>query len=386
MKANYLESNVANGIETMKRGEGAKCRVAIYIDSLRGGGVEAFTVRLASALVERGIQVDLVAAELFGPNLGFVHPAVRLVDLKSKRVVLSLPPLVRYLRDNTPDYLISAMDHVNLLALFARSIAGVSTKVIISTRTMVSVATRNSPVFRQKFIPRLMRIAYPYADHIVAISKGVAEDLAGITGLPRTRIKVIYNFLDLQSIQALSEADFNHPWFREDQPPVIVSSGRLVPAKDYSTLLRAFQIVTRETSTRLIILGEGRERATLEALIKELNLDSKVGLPGFIDNPYPYVARAGLFVLSSAWEGLSNVLIEALACGTSIVSTDCKSGPSEILQGGALGVLVPVGDYLAMAEAMIKVLKNPMDPERLILRAQDFSVENNIDNYLAMLE
>jgi glycosyltransferase involved in cell wall biosynthesis len=233
--------------------------------------------------------------------------------------------------------------------------------------------------------PHLLRTFYPWASCVVAVSHGAADDLARTSGLPRNRVRVVYNPVITPSIMALARQKPDHPWFAPGQPPVILGVGRLTKQKDFPTLIRAFAEVRRRRPARLIILGEGEDRPLLESLVGELGLSDAVALPGFRENAMAYMAGSALFVLSSAWEGLPTVLIEALAAGTRVVSTDCPSGPREILQEGRLGVLVPVGDVAALAEAMIDTLDRPgssVPPDALTAFTRDAAV----DHYLSLIE
>jgi len=331
-------------------------KIALFSPSLHGGGAERVMVNLAHGFVERGLQVDLVLAKAEGPYLSQVPQSVWAVDLKSKRVLYSLPSLVRYLRRERPKALLSAIDHANVVALWAKKLAGVPTRVVVSVRTTISIAAKRAKNMRGRMMPLFIRKFYPWADAIVAVSKGVAEDLLKIADLPKEKIRVIYNPVITPELFAKAEEPVDHPWFRPGEPPVILGIGRLTEAKDFPTLIRAFALVRKERPARLMILGEGEERPKLEGLVRELDLEKDVALPGFVDNPYKYMKRAALFVLSSRWEGLPTVLIEALALGTPVVSTDCPSGPREILENGKLGKLVPAGNVKALATAITGTL------------------------------
>jgi glycosyltransferase involved in cell wall biosynthesis len=237
----------------------------------------------------------------------------------------------------------------------------------------------------RRFRLSLARHFYPRADAIIAVSNGIADDLAQVTGLPRERITTIYSPVITPELQEKARAPLDHPWFAQGSPPVLLGVGRLVPQKDFPTLLKAFARVRAVRKARLVILGEGIRRMELETLVRELGVAADVTLPGFVANPFPYMAGASVFVLSSAWEGLPGVLIEAMACGCPVVSTDCPSGPAEILDGGAYGPLVPVGNDEALAKAILSVLETPPDPERLRVRAALFSVDRAADRYLEVL-
>jgi glycosyltransferase involved in cell wall biosynthesis len=230
-----------------------------------------------------------------------------------------------------------------------------------------------------------MRQWYPHADAIIAVSDGVAADLSRLARLPRNRITTIFNAVDVNRIRELASAPITDAWFAEGAPPVLLAVGRLAPQKDYGTLLRAFALVRSHCGLRLVILGEGPERDRLQDEATALGIAADVKMPGAVANPFPYMATARLFVMSSAWEGLPNVLMEALACGCPIVSTDCLSGPREILDGGSFGELVPVGDHTALAEAILRALASSVDRSRLQARAQSFSVDRVADRYFDVL-
>ena len=208
------------------------------------------------------------------------------------------------------------------------------------------------------------------------------------TGVSPEKVRTIYNPVVTEDLAVQAQAPLAHPWFDVDASeriPVVLAAGRLTGQKDYPTLLRAFKEVRNQRPARLMILGEGQQRSALEALVKDLGIQEDVSLPGFVDNPFAYMARADLFVLSSAWEGLPGVLIQAMACGCPVVSTDCPSGPREILEGGTYGPLVEVGDARGLAEAMLSTLESSVPPPQLKARASDFSVEAISDEYLAAL-
>ena len=360
-------------------------KIALFLPSLRGGGAERVMVNLARGFYDQGINVDLVLAKAEGPYLSEVPAGVRVIDLHSSRVLFSLPGLVRYLRRERPQSILSAMDHANIVVIWARKLSGVPCRVIVSVHSTLSRALTNNPNLRGYLMPNLIRIFYPWADTVVAVSNGVAEDFANITRLPRESIKVIYNPIVTPELLEKAKEVVEHPWFLPGEPPVILSVGRLTKAKDYPTLIRAFALVRRKYPARLMILGEGEERAKLEALAQELGLQDDISLPGFVDNPYAYMARAAVFVLSSAWEGFGNVLVEAMAVGTPVVATGCPSGPAEILEGGKWGKLVPVGDANAMAQAILSTLSGQEVKMDFQNRALKFTIERITKYYLEAL-
>ncbi len=331
--------------------------VALFLPTLDGGGAERVMLDLASAFVDDGRVVDLVLASRRGAYLGEVPEGVRVVDLRRSRVATSLLPLAAYLRRVRPRSLLSTLEHANVLALVVRRLAP-GVRVVVREANTASRELRGGSA-ADRILFRAMRWAYPGADALVAVSTGVSRDLTGALGVPPERVHVIHNPVLTARVRRGAEEPLDHPWFAAGQPPVVVGTGRLAPQKRFDTLLRAFARARRRTDCRLVILGEGDERGRLEALARELGVSEEAQLPGFVTNPFPYMARAGAFVLSSAFEGLPNVLIQALSLGTPVVATDCPSGPDEILDGGRLGALVAVGDDAAMADAIVAALAAP---------------------------
>jgi glycosyltransferase involved in cell wall biosynthesis len=198
-------------------------------------------------------------------------------------------------------------------------------------------------------------------------------------------MRVIYNPVVTPKLFEQAKEQIDHEWFIEGSPPFILGVGRFSTQKDFPTLIRAFSIVQKQMPARLMILGEGEDRPQIEALVRDLGLTSEVALPGFVSNPYAFMSRAAVFVLSSVYEGLPTVLIEAMAVGTPVVSTDCPSGPREILEFGKYGKLVPIGDSEAIANAIVTTLKHPIDVEALRQQAQKFSLENTVNGYLELI-
>ena len=341
-------------------------------------------VTLANGFAARGHTVDLVLASAEGPYLKDVSPAVRLVDLRARRVSSSLPRLVCYLKREKPAALLSAMGHANVVAVAARVLARAPTRVVVSERNNFSASGGYSRSSRRRLTARLMRHLYRRADGVIAISVGVADDLATSIGLPRDCIDVVYNPALTEAVIRLSGEPCHHPWLQPGQPPVILAVGRLVPQKDFSTLIQAFARLRERHEARLLILGEGDLRRALEAKVSALDLNDAVALPGFTDNPFSHMRRASMFVLSSGWEGFGNVLVEAMACGTPVVSTDCPSGPAEILEHGKWGRLVPMGDVEALADAMVATLGETKHPD-VASRAAQFNVDHAVLGYLEVM-
>jgi glycosyltransferase involved in cell wall biosynthesis len=361
-------------------------RVAVYLPSLVGGGAERTFLVLAEGLARRGWSVDLVVADPNGPLLPEVPRNVRLIDLGASRVTASIVPLARYLRRSRPDAVLTAMTHANLTAILAIAIARVQTRLVVTEHQHLSTLLAGPAARRERLFPSLIRLLYPRADEVVAVSEGVADDLARRGKLPRSSIRVEKNPIRIQELRTLGAESPRHTWFRSGSPPVVLGVGRLTRQKDFGTLLRAFRRVRDRRQVRLMLLGEGEDRPSLETLVDELDLSEDVQIMGFVANPYPYYAAAGLLALSSLWEGLPTVLLEAMVFGLPIVSTDCPSGPAEILEGGRWGTLVPPEDPAALAEAIAAALPPDGDQPRLRYdNLLDYDVERVVDRYCRLL-
>jgi glycosyltransferase involved in cell wall biosynthesis len=358
-------------------------RIALFLPSLCGGGAERVMTNLAIAFCERGIAVDLVLLKAEGPYLRELPPGVRVVDLSASRLLTGLPALARYLRQQRPQVMLSAMKHVNVIALLAALLSRSQVPIVVSEHSNATVSLDLNPGIKTSVLRVLMRWLYPRAYHIVAVSEGVAVGLGSLLGIGSSRISVIHNPIVSANVLLLSNQPVSHPWFLNKSIPIILATGRLTPAKDFETLLQAFDRARKKRHLRLMILGEGELRSSLEAVVDKLEQKEDVALPGFVDNPFAYMRQADMFVLSSRWEGFGNVLVEAMACGVPVISTDCPSGPAEILENGKWGRLVPVGDVDALAQAMLDTLEseNPSPAQR----AMDFSVDKAADAYLSLL-
>jgi glycosyltransferase involved in cell wall biosynthesis len=357
--------------------------IAFFLPTVRGGGAQRVIVNLVQGMTERGIKVDVVLASATGVFLSQLPPQVRVVDLGADRLLKSLAPLARYLRRERPRVLVSSMSHANLIALWAGRLAGSGTPVVVTVHNTMSQSTAGR--IGGALEPRLLRLFYPWAANVIAVSRGAADDLARTSGLPRDRMEVVYNPVITASVLAMARRTPDHPWFAPGEPPVVLGVGRLTPQKDFSTLVRAFAQVRRGRAVRLMVLGEGEQRAQLEALADQLGVRADVALPGFRDDAMACMAHSAVFVLSSVFEGLPTVLIEALAAGTRVVSTDCPSGPREILQDGRLGALVGVGDVGALATAIAEALDRPRDAVPSDALAP-FTMDAAVSRYLQLIE
>lgn len=389
--------------------------VALFIPDLHGGGAARVLLNLADALVERGCRIELVlcrATGSFAPRLKtapfsvvelqpsrrwFGHalasdPAASLLALASRLRHFRrftplawlpwLPALERYLLRARPDALLSYKTSANVVALWAARSTRTSTRLVITEHTHL---TTDLAAHGWGFIVPIIRRLYPRADARVTCSLGMADDLAQLARIDRDEIINIYNPVVNEAIHAEAEKRPNHPWLQPGAPPVVLGVGRLTRQKDFGTLLRAFALVRAQRRARLVILGDGELRADLEASGRALDIAPDMRLPGFVRNPYGWMAHAAVFASSSAWEGLPSTLVEAMATGCPVVATDCPSGSAEILERGAYGRLVPVGDCKALADAIAATLDEPPPRERLQRRAQRFTADRAADEYLDVL-
>jgi glycosyltransferase involved in cell wall biosynthesis len=358
-------------------------RLAFFIAQLRCGGAERVTINLLSAAARLGIPIDLLLARAEGPLLSEVPSGVRIIDFNVARLQHAIPKIAHYMRRERPSGVLSHITEANVACLIARSLARTKTPLVVVEHNHFS-AMRAAKAVRPR-VEKLARWLYPWADHIVAVSAGVARDVESCLGLRPHRVRTIYNPVVDAQLLARAQDPCPHPWLSGGDPPVLLSVGRLAPQKDHATLLRAFAIVRRTRPARLVIFGEGAERPAIESLRRDLGLEADVDLPGITGNPYAAMRQASLFVLSSRFEGLPTVVIEALACGCPTVSTTCPSGPAEILDGGRYGLLVPPENPAALAAGILKGLDQHWDRDALRHRGAEFSATASLDQYLPIL-
>lgn len=374
--------------EVLARTNSFAPRIVMMIYSLAGGGAEAAAISLIRGWDALGVGTDLVLAANTGHAAVGLPASCRVTVLGCANAQRWVHRTAQLLRRRRPSTVLTFMEGAGLTALIARSLARTNTKVIVSVHNNLPVHLRSSSSWKERLLaPSLVRTLYPRADGVVAVSAGVAADLATYVDVPQRRIRVIYNPIVGEHQASVAAEDSAHPWFNDRHIPVILAAGRLAKQKDYPTLLRAFRRAREHTDARLIVLGEGPERQALEACADQLGVADNTAFVGFVTDPRAYMRRASLLALSSAWEGFGNVLVEAMACGTPVVSTDCPHGPREILDGGRYGALVPVGDHQALADAILTRLGGVSDAERsmLVERAAEFSVERAATQYLDVL-
>ncbi len=361
--------------------------LALFLPTLTGGGAERVMVTLAGGLAELGHDVELVVGTAQGPLVGEVAPDVRIVELHATNMLAAVLPLARYLRRRRPDALLATLRNANLAAVAARSLAGSPRVLVLREANTLSAPLRRRGSPKLAAYRRLMRALYPAATHVVANSAGSASDLADVTGLPRDRVEVIPNPVDVAGIESRAAAPASPapPFGNGERAARLVAIGRLTEQKGFDVLIDAFADLAHRRAATLSILGEGEDRDALRARAERLGVGDRVWMPGFVANPYPHLRVAHAFVLASRWEGAPNVVSEALALGVPVVATDCPHGPRELLRGGDLGALVPVDDAPALAAAIERTLDAPPDPGPLRHAVHDQRAANVVRRYEGLL-
>lgn len=364
-------------------------KIAIFLSNLNGGGAERAMVILANEFAKLKYQVHLVLFDKKGVYLNEVDEAVEIITLNINRMRMAIPALAKYLKKEQPDALLSCLTHTNSIAILTKIFFYSKIHLVISERSTISQRSMYVNGITNTILFKLPKFLYKKANAICTVSQGAATDLAKYINLPRERITTIYNPFQLENIKKLSNEELKHPWFNEEKKTkkMILAVGRLAEVKNHSLLLRAFAILKQKTAVRLLILGEGELRKDLEALTTELRLcEDDIQMPGFVQNPYPYMAKCDVFVLTSLYEGLPGVLIQAMVCGAPIVSTDCPSGPREILEDGKWGRLVVNDSIPDLVNALYEVLSAPKDLlPNVMLRANDFEAFHSVKAYLKLL-
>ncbi|MCB0331110.1 MAG: glycosyltransferase [Bdellovibrionales bacterium] len=364
-------------------------KISIFLPSLRGGGAERAMILFAQGAIQAGYKVDLLLSEKSGPLETLVDPAVCVISFQQPRVARSLPALVGYLKREQPLALYSTIPHANCISILAGLLSRTPFQAS-SKRTRIIVRESNSPVsetkasFSRKITHWLTPYLYPLADNIIAVSNGVRDEIGRISPRSLRKTTVCHTPVYLPHFEELAQEACPHAWLSHKSIPVYLGIGRLTPQKNFSLLLKAFTSIRRKHPARLIILGEGALRKKLIEQADALGIADDISLPGFALNPFPYLKRADCFVLSSDFEGMPNVLIQALTMGTKVVATDCPSGPRECLGEGNYGRLVPVGDKNALADAMEQVLNDEPNPKIAAIMKERYGVPATTAAYLKL--
>lgn len=365
-----------------------RTEVAVYLPTLEAGGAERVMLTVANSLAERGYSVQLVVGNAKGGFRRDVSDTVELVDLDLPAVPIVptlgvLIPFYRYLSRENPGVVISSMIHVNVVLLLAWKLSDTTSRMVVTEHNNPTEIMRNSITNRVAY--EAASFEYPWADRVIAVSDGVADSLSEVLDVPREEIARIYNPVVSDELKAQSSQHVDHPWL-DREGPVLLNVGRLTEQKNQALLLNAFSRVRDRFDAKLLIVGTGENERSLRDLIGTLGIGDHVEIINWVDNPYAFMASADVFVLSSRYEGLPTVLIEALACGCQVVSTDCPSGPREILEDGKYGTLVEVQDPEALAEGVGERIRDPIDEDLLEKRGEDFSVERCIEDYERLVQ
>lgn len=368
----------------------ARAKIAIMLPKLSGGGISRTRTTLAKGLLDSGhVDVEFLLERDGGELRHLVPNDCTVVELGKLRFRYLVPALVRYFRTQSPDVLLTSKELHTFAAIIARFITGSRVRIFPTMHGDFSERMSGNRLAHERFwMPYAVRAFYSRANGVIAVSSGVRKGLLRATNLHENHVRRIYNPFDLRGIETSAGQQDKHeaPYSQKgDGVATLVAAGRLAPQKDYQTLLRAVAIARKEIPMKLIVLGEGKLRKDLEELTTELGLSDVVDWAGFIENPFPAIRSCDLFVLSSRWEGLPGVLVQAFALGKTVVSTDCPHGPAEILDGGRYGKLVPVGDPRAFAEAICAALRNPDDPSRLQERAREFDISTVTQQYVDLM-
>lgn len=359
--------------------------IAIVLPHLGGGGAERLHVYLANDWVTCGFSVEFILLRKEGELLSLLAPEIKVTDLGAARIRDALLPLAAYIRKTKPDVILAAMWPLTSAVVCSWLLSGMTGRLFISDHENLSYAYLGRNRIKSGYLKHLIRLTYPKATGVIAVSCGVKADLCALGGLSDKVVRVIYNPAATgASPDRISGVEREKLWGRGYKNHIL-AVGRLSEEKDFKTLICAFALLPGELHAKLVILGDGPSREELKSSVTELGLDERIALPGFVRDTYPMYRSADLFVLSSLWEGFGNVIVEALECGVPVVSTRCPGGPAEILEDGRYGLLVPVGDKVALAAAMVRSLSEEHDREALMMRAQDFSVRKISDQYLSYM-
>lgn len=360
-------------------------RLAFYIPSFHVGGAEQVTVSIANGLANREHDVELLISNPHGKLQSAVDDAVSVETLGAGRVPVAgigahVPALASYLRRTRPAAVFSQLTRANVVCLLARRFSRNETAVFPTHHSPLGLSSDSS--LKSNLLHSLAVRQLPSADHLIAVSQGVADSIVAGTSVQRDQVSVLHNPVELEAIKEQAADPVEHDWIADDTLDVVLSVGRLEKQKDLKTWLRAFaRVHERRPQTRGIIAGKGSQHAELRSLATQLGIDDVVSIPGFVDNQYAYMRSADLFLLTSRFEGLPTVLIEALACGCPVVATDCPAGPREILVDGKYGRLVSVGDVPGLVNAVTETLEDPVPSSKLEARADDFAPDVVLEEY-----
>ncbi|WP_295543080.1 glycosyltransferase [uncultured Thiohalocapsa sp.] len=363
-------------------------RIACLFSTSGHSGVDRLAQHLLPALAHRGYRVDLLKVRRHGPDLAAAAADLAhldIIDLGNRHTYGCVPAIARYLRRKRPQVMLSDKDRVNRIALLARAVAGTPTRLYLRSGTTLSVDLASRSALQRRIQRWSVARLYRHAAGVLVPSQGAAADLTTFAGLDPALVQVVPTPVVASSVLSAPPKAPAHPWFHDPAAPLILGVGELSPRKDFATLLRGFALLRTRRRCRLMLLGDGGEREALLAQAAALGISDDLALPGFVPRPYAEIAHADLFALTSRWEGMPLVLVEALALGTPVVATDCPSGPRELLADGRHGRLVPLGDATALAAAMAATLEAPPSADALRAVARPYTIEAATTAYLAAM-
>lgn len=378
------------GIRKYIKDQGKMIKLMVVIHSLRGGGSERVLINLLKGLNRKEFSITLALYERVFDYPMPENVEVRILDIYASKNIFKLTKgfiakilqLCRLVREIKPNVVFSLLSSTNVTVILAKLLSRIHCRVIISEHTHPSVNLKNE--MYGGITKHFMKYLYPKADRIVAVSEGIKEDLMKNFTIPEKKITVIYNPVDLKEIEMRLQENVDHPWFHNGVP-IIVSVGRLTKQKGYPYLIRAFFLVRRSLPCKLFIIGEGEDKDRLIEMVSTLGIEPDIEFLGFQENPFKYMARSSIFVLSSLYEGFGNVIVEAMALGLPVISTDCPSGPSEIIDDKKNGILVPVQNEHVLAQAIFEMLTDSRLRENLRkggkLKANVFALEKITKDY-----
>jgi len=366
----------------------AKPLVSLFLPTLLMGGAEKVLVELANGLSREGWTVDMLVMSRTGPLIDKLDKMVNLVNLDSSSYRQGILALSRYYECRRPTLILTSMYSTGLAAISARVLSRHRPKIILGAHSSLVKEIENAANLKDKYLLKpLSKILFPHADAIIAVSRGVASEFDQLINHRKTRLTVIYNPVIPLDFIKLKEVPVSHPWLVHEsfrQYKVLITVGRLVSSKGYEVLLKAFSLVRKVHDCRLIIIGDGPLREALDIQSRTLGIDDYVDFLGWQSNPYPFLAKADLFLLASRWEGFANVIVEALACGCQVVATNCQYGPEEILEGDRYGRLAEVNNSVDIANKIIQVLNEPVtrhNKDNRMARGRKFSVQASVQHY-----
>lgn len=355
--------------------------ISILMPNLKGGGAERVYVNLANNWIKKGYSIEFILMKNDGEFKNLLSDKIKITNLNVTKLRNTFFPLVRYFKKNIPEIILVAMWPLTSYSILAWLFSGKRGKLFVSDHVHLTTAASNEINVSKLYLKLFIKITYPFANGIITVSNGVKKNLIEIGNLNSSKIKVIYNpiFQEIKnSPKNISQIKLWGGNFKHK----LLSVGTLKKQKDHKTLIKAISYLPKDLDVKLVILGEGENRSKLTTLIKKLDLSDRVDLPGFTIDPEPWYNTADLFILSSLWEGFGNVLVEAMKYGLPLISTDCNSGPSEILENGKYGVLVPISDPKILSEAIKKSISKKHNKLKLKERAKYFSIEKASKSYI----